>query len=185
MKKIILKFLDILKAFHTIIWCFFNGVKFKKGVRVGFFVKKKRHVKLILENGTLVWNHVMFWGNGTVKIGKKTSIGPNSKIFSSRDGGVEIGSFNNFASDLYIIDSDHDTSKSIMIGGDNVSRKITIGSKCWIGYHVTILKGVLIADGCVVGACSLVTKPLPKNTICGGVPARVLKNRAIINENNN
>ena len=57
------------------------------------------------------------------------------------------------------------------------SSPIHIGNDIWIGYHVTILKGVSIGDGCVLGACSLVTKSFDKNLIIGGVPAKILMQR--------
>jgi acetyltransferase-like isoleucine patch superfamily enzyme len=36
-------------------------------------------------------------------------------------------------------------------------------------------RGVTIGDGAVIGACSLVNKAIPKNSIAFGVPAKVRK----------
>ncbi len=70
----------------------------------------------------------------------------------------------------------HDENKLIRLQG--VSRKgIVIGKNCWIGSKVTVLDGVVIGDGCVVAAGSVVTKSFPDNSIIGGVPAKILKNR--------
>lgn len=52
---------------------------------------------------------------------------------------------------------------------------IVIGKNCWIGSKVTVLDGVTIGDNCVVAAGSVVTKSVPKNTVVGGVPAKVIK----------
>ena len=38
---------------------------------------------------------------------------------------------------------------------------ITIGDDVWIGFNVTILKGVTIGNGAIIGACTLVTKDVP------------------------
>lgn len=38
-----------------------------------------------------------------------------------------------------------------------------------------ILPGVIIEDGCIIGANSVVNKCLPKNSIAVGSPARVVK----------
>ena len=57
---------------------------------------------------------------------------------------------------------------------------VTIGSNCWFGSNVTVLAGVTIGDGCVIGAGSVVTRHIPRNTIAVGNPARVL--REITNE---
>ena len=47
----------------------------------------------------------------------------------------------------------------------------------WIGYGVTILSGVRIRQGAVVGAGSLVVHDVEPYAIVGGVPARVVKYR--------
>ena len=47
----------------------------------------------------------------------------------------------------------------------------------WIGYGSTILSGVTIGQGAVIAAGAVVTKDVPPYTICGGVPAEVIKER--------
>ena len=56
-----------------------------------------------------------------------------------------------------------------------VSKPIYICSKSWIGFDVTILKGVTIGEGAVVGAKSVVTKDVPAWTIVAGNPAKVIR----------
>ena len=56
-------------------------------------------------------------------------------------------------------------------------KPVTIGNDVWIGARVTILPGVKIGNGCIIGAGSVVTKNLPDFAIGGGNPARVLKYR--------
>lgn len=55
--------------------------------------------------------------------------------------------------------------------------RATIGNDVWLGAGVVVLRGVTIGDGCIVAANAVVTKDLPPYTICGGLPARVLKKR--------
>lgn len=47
----------------------------------------------------------------------------------------------------------------------------------WIADGVTVLSGVHIGQGSVIGAGSIVTKSVPPYSICGGVPCRVIKYR--------
>lgn len=54
---------------------------------------------------------------------------------------------------------------------------ITIEDDVWIGGNVTLLKGVTIAEGCVIGAGSIVTKCMPPYSICFGVPCHPIKPR--------
>ena len=54
---------------------------------------------------------------------------------------------------------------------------IIIGNDVWIGVNATIMGGVKIGDGAVVGACSLVTKDVPPYAVVGGVPAKIIKYR--------
>ena len=54
-------------------------------------------------------------------------------------------------------------------------RPIVIEDKVWIGINSTILPGVKIGYGAIVGAGSVVTKDVPAMTIVAGNPARIIK----------
>lgn len=55
------------------------------------------------------------------------------------------------------------------------TKPIRICDDAWIGMNVTILKGVTIGEGAIVGACSVVTKDVPAWTVVAGNPAKVVK----------
>nr|WP_239455236.1 DapH/DapD/GlmU-related protein [Bifidobacterium pullorum] len=46
-----------------------------------------------------------------------------------------------------------------------IQRGITIGDDCWIGSNVTILDGVTIDRGSVIGAGTLVTRDVPAGSV--------------------
>jgi galactoside O-acetyltransferase len=52
---------------------------------------------------------------------------------------------------------------------------ICIESKVWVGFDVTILKGVRVGEGAVIGAKSVVTKDVEPWTVVAGNPAVVVK----------
>ena len=52
---------------------------------------------------------------------------------------------------------------------------LAVGANCWIGTRVTVLDAASIGDHCVIGAGSVVNRPLAADTLAAGVPARVLK----------
>lgn len=54
---------------------------------------------------------------------------------------------------------------------------VQVGHDVWIGYHATIMDGVSIGNGAVVGAHSVVTKDVPPYSIVAGVPAKVIRYR--------
>lgn len=55
--------------------------------------------------------------------------------------------------------------------------KTVIKDDVWLGYGVTVLSGVTIGQGAVVGARALVTKDLEPYGIYGGVPAKLIRYR--------
>lgn len=96
-------------------------------------------------------------GQGGIAIGENVIIGPGVKIFSENHN--------------------YDNMK-INIKDQGVSRAaVTINDNCWIGANATILAGVVIGEGCVIAAGSVVTKSVAAGSVAAGVPARVIRNR--------
>jgi virginiamycin A acetyltransferase len=53
----------------------------------------------------------------------------------------------------------------------------TVSNDVWIGYRATILPGVTIGDGAIIGAYAVVTRDVAPYTIVGGNPATVIRAR--------
>ena len=57
---------------------------------------------------------------------------------------------------------------------NDISRNLIIGEDVWVGTKATILSGADLGRGCIVGACSLVTKPVPPYALVVGSPAKII-----------
>lgn len=71
------------------------------------------------------------------------------------------------------------TSEDIVAMFKESSHKgdIIVGNDVWIGFEATIMPGVKIGDGAIIGAKSVVTKDIEPYTIVGGNPAKVIRKR--------
>ena len=141
-----------------------------KGLRLGRNVTIQRGAALLctgviarpglgitVGDRTGIGDHCFFWGQGGIEIGCDVLFGPGVRVFSE-----------NHRFD--------DPSNPINRQGED-RQPVAIGDNCWIGGGVTILAGVKIGHGCIIGAGSLVTKDLPPNSVAVGVPARVVRQR--------
>lgn len=66
---------------------------------------------------------------------------------------------------------------SVLSQGILESEGIEVGDGAWLGARTTVLDGVTIGRGTVVGAHSMVNRSLPEMSIAFGSPARVRKKR--------
>lgn len=106
-----------------------------------------------------------------IKIGKNVFI--NACCRFQDQGGIEIGDGSLIGHNTTIATLNHDFNPAKR---QNLTpRPVKIGKNVWIGSDCTILPGVGIGDGAIIGAGSVVTKSIPANTIAVGNPARVIK----------
>lgn len=70
----------------------------------------------------------------------------------------------------------HNWTNQASIQGENKGNTI-IGNDVWIGYNSTIMPGIKIGDGAIIGANSVVTKNIEPYTIVGGNPAQIIRKR--------
>lgn len=114
---------------------------------------------------------------GETSIGAKTVLGQECTISAFQH--VSIGRECIIADRAMFIDFDHiveDPEQAIRKQG-LYSKPVRVGNNVWIGYGASILRGVTIGDGAVIGTYAVVTKDVPANAIVGGIPARVLRMR--------
>lgn len=115
----------------------------------------------------------------------------NLEVIRYRLGGkISIGSFCSFAEGtVAMLGGDHNPRNistypfGVLLGGARVEAHasskgdIRIGNDVWLGRYATVMAGVTIADGAVIGAHSLVTRDVPPYAIAAGNPARVVRMR--------
>ena len=106
-----------------------------------------------------------------IKIGKNVFI--NACCRFQDQGGIDIGDGSLIGHNTTIATLNHDFNP---LKRQNLTPSpVKIGKNVWIGSDCTILPGVEIGDGAIIGAGSVVTKSVPKNVIAVGNPARVIK----------
>lgn len=124
---------------------------------------------------------------GDIQIGQYCSLSKYSRLISTEK--ILIGNRVLIGHNVNIIDNNshplcaklrhRDFLESFSIGmqkHDLNAKPIIIGDDVWIGHDTTILKGVHIGEGAIIGSCSLVSKDVAPWTVNVGNPLRPIKN---------
>ena len=142
---------------------------------------------LIGANSHVLGQLVVLAHGGSIRIGRSCFIGEHSRIWSADS--ITIGNRVLISHNVNIHDHNshsssalnrHEHFNEIFAHGhpaqleDVPSARIVIEDDAWIGFNSTILKGVTIGRGAVVGAASVITKDVNAYTIVAGNPARVI-----------
>jgi len=136
--------------------------------------------KLILNPNTSLCTgvYISVWNGMSLEIGRGTYIG--NDVFIASSLGMKIGEEGLIGLGTTIMDYDghpiisDEKSPPLSLRGGN-KRRVTIGDRVWIGFHCSILKGVTIGEGAIVGSHSVVTEDVPAHSIVAGNPARVIR----------
>ena len=135
--------------------------------------------RLIIEDGVKLDSGVRIVAcySGEVRIRKGAEIGFYSVLNGA--GGIDIGQETLIAGFVNIQASKHRIAAASRIKSQGSEHlPVSIGSDCWVGAHTTIVGGIQVGDGAIIGANAVVTHSVPSYEIWAGIPARFLKKRA-------
>jgi acetyltransferase-like isoleucine patch superfamily enzyme len=133
--------------------CLKDGVSLERGVDIGGLI----NTTIEIGERTFINIYTAITGPGNITIGQDCLIAPHCGIFAN----------NHIFTDL---------ERPIREQG-GTRKGIVIEDNCWLGHRVTVLDGVTIGRGSVIGAGAVVTQDIPPNSIAVGIPARVIGSR--------
>lgn len=127
--------------------------------------------------GTMIWDIPTFFGGPGLK--KRLTIGSYGVIgvqcVFDVLAPVTIGDQVTFGPQVMIITGGHEIGSADRRAGKLTALPVQINNGAWIGARSTILPGVTVGSGAIIGAGSLVNRDVPPNTIAAGVPAKVIR----------
>lgn len=106
-----------------------------------------------------------------MKVGKNCSIQPRCIFDYSHCHLISIGNNVTLAPEVYILA--HDASTKRVLDYTKIANVI-IEDNVFIGARSLIMPGVTIGENSIIGAGSIVTKSIPKNSVAVGNPAKVI-----------
>jgi acetyltransferase-like isoleucine patch superfamily enzyme len=150
--------------------------QFGHGVRVGNGVGFKHLETFEIGDRVFIGSQSYIQGrfDGTCRIGNNVWIGPQS-YFDARD--LIIEDYVGWGPGAKVLGSAH-TGLPLdlpILQTDLEIKPVRIKTGADIGVNATILPGVTIGEGSIVGAGAVVTKDVPAYAIVAGVPAKFLR----------
>jgi acetyltransferase-like isoleucine patch superfamily enzyme len=142
---------------------------------------------IIIGNNCEIFGDILAESDGVIKIGSFTTIRALTRVFAVNN--IEIGDYVIISNNVTIYDNNnHPTEPEERVkmcksgfysdlwqAKHSANAAIIIKNNVWIGERATILKGVTIGEGAIVGMCSVVTKDVPDYAVAVGNPAKIVK----------
>ena len=138
-----------------------NRLSLKSQISKGFKIIRKDN--LIIEDYVYIGPNSFISCFGKVTIKRGTIIGPRIVIHTAN---------HNYINEI----------KAIPYDSELLIKDVIIEENVWIGDSVIILPGITIGEGSIIAAGSVVVKDIPKFSIVGGNPAKVIKERPNIQD---
>ena len=130
-----------------------------------------------------IQDEVSFWiknpfsPNNFITVGDRVFIGRRCEF--NCNSSIKIGNDCLIASNTIFVDISHgmDPTSNMNIQDCNIA-DIVLENDVWVGTSCTVLKGVTIGTGSIIGAGSVVNRSIPPFEIWAGSPAKFIKKRA-------
>lgn len=129
-------------------------------------------MKFKIEEGSSIHLGCKFTAVTEFSIGKNSTINQYCRI--DNRGGIAIGDNVSVSPGVNFITADHDIYASNFVGRQ---KEIIVKEHVFIGSDAMILPGVVMEEGSVLGAKSLLTKSTVAFGIYSGLPAKLRANR--------
>jgi acetyltransferase-like isoleucine patch superfamily enzyme len=114
-------------------------------------------------------------GGIDIRVGRNIFINQNCTFYDL--GGLDIADDVMIGPNVSLITSGHPVEPSRR-RAFTIAKPILIERNVWIAAGATIIGGVTVGENSVVAAGSVVTENVPRNTLVGGNPARVIRSIA-------
>jgi len=126
--------------------------------------------------GVKIGRSTVFWGMPTLTgqgdVGSRLTIGSycgfNARAYFELDAPISIGNHVAVGQDALFLTRTYDTSDLRQRAGKPSSAPVEIGDGAWLGARCTIMPGVKIGAGSVVGASVVVSSDVPPNILVMG-----------------
>ncbi|WP_396349619.1 acyltransferase [Geodermatophilus sp. DSM 44513] len=115
-------------------------------------------------------------GGRSISIGRGAYVNMGCVFDSSAP--ITIGDRVHVGMQVMFVTSSHEIAGPLQRAGSLTSAPIVVEAGAWIGTRATLMPGVRVGEGAIVGAGALVDRDVPPRCLVAGVPARVLKRLA-------
>lgn len=137
---------------------------------------------IVIGDNTIVSrNVVLSCKNGDITIGSGCTIGINTLVHAMQGSDVVMGDQVLIGAMSYFIGSGPYGTDSLELPfkkqGMLPQGGITIADNVWFGSNVQVLDGVTVGTGSIIGASTVVNKPVEDYAVVAGVPMKMLKSR--------
>jgi putative colanic acid biosynthesis acetyltransferase WcaF len=122
--------------------------------------------------GVHVYPRVNIWAPWNLELKDESGIANGVTLYSQ--GKITIGKRTVISQGAHLVSGSHDYTKK---GFPLFTKPIYIGDHVWIAAEAFIHPGIVIGDGAVIGARSVVTSDMPSWMVCSGHPCKVIKDR--------
>lgn len=137
---------------------------------------------IVIGDNTIVSrNVVLSCKNGDITIGSGCTIGISTLVHAMQGSDVHMGDQVLIGAMSYFIGSGPYATDSLELPfkkqGMLPQGGIKIADNVWFGSNVQVLDGVTIGTGSIIGASTVVNKPVEDYAVVAGVPMKMLKSR--------